>query len=52
MITSITALSVVGFAFLYWKGWAGITYVGVTKPLCQVSLFGFSFWIKSPEKDA
>ena len=47
-MTSLIALSLLGAAFLYWKGWLKINYTGVTKPLCQVSLFGFSLVIKSP----
>ena len=48
-MTSLIALSLLGSAFLYWKGWLKITYTGVTKPLCQVSLFGFNFYIKKPD---
>ena len=48
-MTSLIALSLLGSAFLYWKGWLKITYTGVTKPLCQVSLFGFNFSIKKPD---
>ena len=48
-MTSIAAMSLLGAAFLYWKGWLKITYTGVTKPLCQVSLFGFNFSIKKPD---
>lgn len=48
MIQTI-ALAVLAGAFLWWKGWLKITYTGVTKPLCQVSLFGFNIFIKKPE---
>ncbi|HMZ50367.1 MAG TPA: hypothetical protein PLP28_15390 [Flavobacteriales bacterium] len=48
-MTSLIALSLLGSAFLYWKGWLKINYTGVTKPLCQVSLFGFNFYIKKPD---
>lgn len=48
-MTSIAAMSLLGAAFLYWKGWLKINYTGVTKPLCQVSLFGFSISIKKPD---
>lgn len=48
-MTSIAAMSLLGAAFLYWKGWLKINYTGMTKPLCQVSLFGFNFYIKKPD---
>lgn len=49
-MTSLFAAGLLAYAFLYWKGWAGVTFTGITRPLCQVSLFGFNFWIKHPEK--
>lgn len=47
---SFLSLVLLACAFLYWKGWLKITYTEVTKPLCQVSLFGFNFYIKKPDE--
>ena len=50
MITPLISIGILAFAFGVWRGWAGITFTGITKPLCQVSLFGFNFWVKKPEQ--
>lgn len=46
----ITLFVLVAFVALYFTGWLKISYTGITKPLCQVTLFGFGFAIKRPDK--
>lgn len=48
MFTFLAVVSVVliGLASI---GWLKVTYTGVTRPLCQVSLFGFNFFIAKPD---